>query len=403
MIKAKAFLVLLSLFIIVFILFFGLKEKGFFSYLINNSLKEREVEVKNGADNFSFNNSYHAIDINQTSTNNTLDSLPSPHINKLGSKILASDKYLEANLTRMTLTLYDKNKPLKTYTILHKGPEDKWFRSPTGYFQVLSKEKNHFSSFFPVYMPYSLRFYEDFYIHGIPYYPNGEKVPPRFTGGCLRLDDKDAEEVYEFASVGTPVIVFDEVKPLKSQNWQLPLDENDTWIRQNFNNPVKINGEYFQHAGVDLVNLKNKTVRAAADGLVAHLEVLSPSDHGLGYTVILEHNINSQRIYSLYAHLSSLNPDLKIGQPVKRGEVLGEMGASGYGCNFYWRVGKDGCNETSIVDYHLHFEIKKAAVLYNPEGGFVCGPDKNQPCYGYTPKYPTQFGYYDPLAFMSQN
>lgn len=364
--------------------FLGLKAKGYFN---NSFFKDKIVEIEN---NENINNAINATPLAAT-------------MSGLGSQILASDKYIEANLTRMTLTLYDKNLPIKTYDIFYKAPEDKWFRSPTGYFQVLTKERNHFSSLFPVYMPYSLRFYEDFFIHGIPYYPNGEQVPPRFTGGCLRLKDEDAKEVYEFASVGMPVIIFDEVRSFSSENWQLPLDPKGTWVRQNFNNPVKINGKYFQHTGVDLVNLKNRKVMAAAAGRVVYIETLSSSDHGFGNAVILEHNIGGEKIYSLYGHLNTINPEIKIGKELEKGEAIGEMGASGYGCSLYWRIGPDGCDAKTVVDYHLHFEIKKAPVLYNPEGGFVCGRGKNSPCYGYSPKYPTDFGYFDPLLYLSSH
>ena len=364
-------------------------------YWLKNNIEEKTLDK--------------VTNLEAASLNNSLNNDSNHSVFYFSPDILESDTFISVNLTAMILTIYQNNQPLKTYSIKHKGPEDKWFRTPTGYFKVLNKEKAHFSSKFPVYMPYSIRFYEDFYIHGIPYYPSGEKVPPRFTGGCLRLEDNDAQEVYAFSKIGMPVIIFDEVDcRLNDINnpFQLPIDCHKSWIRQNFNNPVKIESDYYQHTGVDFGAPPYEPVLAAGDGEVVYLEFLNKNDHGLGNTVILEHKIQKEnqeeKIYTLYAHLNKIN-NLKLHQFVKKGEVLGEVGASGYGCNYYWRVGPNGCESSNLIDYHLHFEIKTSPVLNNPLGELKCKV-RGQPhlCYGYTPKYPQNFGYLDPLKFIQE-
>jgi hypothetical protein len=83
---------------------------------------------------------------------------------------------------------------------------------------------------------------------------------------------------------------------------------------------------------------------------------------------------------------------------------LGKTGASGYGCQNYWRIGKDGCNENDFLDRHLHFEIKTRPVLTNGEGENDCIQKNNElgPCFGYAPKDPLKYGYYNPIKFISK-
>ena len=54
-----------------------------------------------------------------------------------------------------------------------------------------------------------------------------------------------------------------------------------------------------------------------------------------GHTVLLDHG---HGVVSLYAHLSRI--DVRAGQPVKQGEILGAVGASGRvtGPHLHWAV-----------------------------------------------------------------
>jgi hypothetical protein len=92
------------------------------------------------------------------------------------------------NLTKKTISLYENKKLKEIIPIAYQAPEDKWYQTPMGYFRIGIKKEKHYSSLFPVYMNYSVQLYEDFFIHEIPYFLNGEMVTSNFTGGCLRLD-----------------------------------------------------------------------------------------------------------------------------------------------------------------------------------------------------------------------
>ncbi|MER3407068.1 MAG: hypothetical protein C4278_01430 [Patescibacteria group bacterium] len=329
---------------------------------------------------------------------------------------LKEKRGIEVDLTNKKVLLYDEGKLIKILPLLYQAPEGQWFQSPTGYLRVGIKKEKHLSSLFPVIMPYSIQIYEDFFMHGIPYYPDGRRVNSDFTGGCLRFEDEIAKEIYQFAKPGDQVIVyktFDDLE-IKSE-FHPPVDYKNYWIRQRFNNPFRktrkysgtenLKFDYYQHAGVDLApnpETENLSVYAIFDGKVVKIQLNDEKDHGLGNTIIIEHQINNEKIYSLYAHLSSIENNIKEGETVKKGEIIGKVGNSGYGCQNYWKVGPDGCDNNLAPDIHLHFELKKAPVLENPFGGKACQRQNGEPnfCYGYTPDYPQKYGYLDPINFL---
>jgi hypothetical protein len=80
--------------------------------------------------------------------------------------------------------------------------------TPQGEFRVLEKYERVFSRSAQVWMPWSLRFYGQYYIHEIPYYPSGAKVRSTYSHGCLRLYEGNAQELYNWASVDTKVHII---------------------------------------------------------------------------------------------------------------------------------------------------------------------------------------------------
>ena len=266
-------------------------------------------------------------------------------------------------------------------------------------------------------MPYAVQYYEDFFIHGIPYYKNGENVSSEFTGGCLRFDNEAAKEIYDFLKTGDQILVYKTFDDLKIKpEFHPPVDLGNFWIQRRFLGPYRqtrlfggtddLRADYYQHTGIDLrptINNLLPSVYAINDGKVSKIQINDGTDHGLGNAVILEHQISGVWVYSLYAHLSKINPLIKEGDIINKGEIIGEVGNSGFGCQNYWRVGSDGCESQAPRDIHLHFEIKKAPVLENSEGGKAYEDKMNEPkrfCYGYTPDYPQKYGYLNPVEFL---
>jgi len=237
----------------------------------------------------------------------------------------------------MNVFLLENGKVYKTIKVLHKGPSTLWFQSPTNYFSIGVKYKLLKSGIVNVYMPYSVQIHQDFFIHGIPYYPNGERVNSRFSGGCLRVADEDAKTIYDFSERNNKIIVYETAIDNKNikNGFYNPIDSNRYWIRQNFNSPLKINNQYLQHAGIDMSTKEPENVKSIYDGIVENIIIMGENDFGFGNTVIIKHVIDNKEIFSLYAHLETINKHLKIGQEIKGGDILGITGASGYGCQNY--------------------------------------------------------------------
>lgn len=99
-----------------------------------------------------------------------------------------------------------------------------YYPTPIGKFTILNKAVNAFSSIYNVWMPYWMAFSYGsdvnayFGIHELAYAEptNGATPLPipqtavnePSTGGCVALAHQDAKEVYAFADIGTPVVIF---------------------------------------------------------------------------------------------------------------------------------------------------------------------------------------------------
>ncbi len=347
----------------------------------------------------------------------------------------------EINLSKKQIYFFENGNLKEIIPIAYQSPEGVWYQTPTGYFRVGIKKTKHFSSIFPVYMNYSVQMYEDFFIHDIPYYLNGERVDSDFTGGCIRLWPKFAKEFFEKVKPGDLIISYKDLDDFEvKEDFIFPVNKNEFYIRQRFNNPLRTSWfhgldrslDYIQHAGIDLApypDVKDLNVYNIYDGKVVKIVRNGKNDHGLGNVVITQINVDTTQInadkyindnqynknqrssvlnprlsafYALYAHLSEINPNLKEGDFIKKGEIIGKVGATGYGCN-YWRIGEDGCDKNSLLDIHLHFEIKTKPVLESPIKANCFINNKWNICYGYTPKEPQYYGYIDPLKFLGKN
>lgn len=116
-------------------------------------------------------------------------------------------KFIKADLSGMRLRLYEDGGILEEFDILSVGKKGTAWETPVGDYKVETKEDNHFSTIGSVWMPYSVQFFGNFFVHGWPYYPGGSPVPRGFSGGCIRLLTDDAKKVYGFAKPGMPFLV----------------------------------------------------------------------------------------------------------------------------------------------------------------------------------------------------
>jgi murein DD-endopeptidase MepM/ murein hydrolase activator NlpD len=110
--------------------------------------------------------------------------------------------------------------------------------------------------------------------------------------------------------------------------------------------PVK--KEKKHHNGTDIVPGKSGKapyIEAFADGKVLRAKVSTAAGGGFGHYVVIQHKIDGEFYTSLYAHLVEGSIQVKSGQKVKAGQVLGKMGTTGMstGVHLHWEIwkGKD--------------------------------------------------------------
>lgn len=94
------------------------------------------------------------------------------------------------------------------------------------------------------------------------------------------------------------------------------------------------------HQGVDIAAAPGQPVRASADGVVVKAGVIG----GLGQAVHLAHGFG---VTTRYGHMSRI--DVRPGQRVKRGDILGRVGNTG-----------------RSTGYHLHYEVRVDGDPVNP-------------------------------------
>ena len=99
------------------------------------------------------------------------------------------------------------------------------------------------------------------------------------------------------------------------------------------------------HTGVDITAPHGTPVYATGDGIVSFKQ----PGYGYGNCIIIDHGFSYE---TLYGHLSKKL--VKHGQKVKRGELIGYVGNTGYS-----------------IGSHLHYEIWKNNIPVNPVHYFI--------------------------------
>ncbi len=123
------------------------------------------------------------------------------------ASVPSEGKAVYADIAAMTLTLYENGEKVGEYPIKSVGREGTAWQTPIGQFDMSYKKENHFSSIGHVWMPYSMHFFGNYFIHGWPYYPDGTPVPQGYSGGCIRMETVDAQQVFAFVDSDTVLVV----------------------------------------------------------------------------------------------------------------------------------------------------------------------------------------------------
>jgi murein DD-endopeptidase MepM/ murein hydrolase activator NlpD len=111
-------------------------------------------------------------------------------------------------------------------------------------------------------------------------------------------------------------------------------------------NPVL--GKWMPHKGLDFMGERGIPIYATGDGVV---KLAQMTYGGFGNLIVIDHGYGYK---TRYAHLSRVQPfNVKKGDVVKRGQVIGYMGSTGRSAGI-----------------HLHYEVLKDNVQVNPIGFF---------------------------------
>ena len=157
----------------------------------------------------------------------------------------------------------------------------------------------------------------------------GSKVtPPKDVLKRIEEEREEANKIYATANVGLKF----------NSKFILPMSSA---ITSPFGTARVFNGALKSyHGGTDFRAAVGTSVIAANDGVV----VIAKDRYYAGGSVVIDHG---EGIYTQYYHLSALN--VKVGQSVKKGDIIALSGASG-----------------RVSGPHLHFGVIVGGVQVNP-------------------------------------
>jgi len=127
------------------------------------------------------------------------------------ARIMAG-KYIDVNLATQIMTIFENGKIINSFLI---SSGKRGMDTPKGEHQIYNKHPRPWSKKYGLYMPNWMAITSDgkFGIHELPEWPGGYKEGQNHLGipvshGCMRLGVGPAETVYNWAEIGTPVLVY---------------------------------------------------------------------------------------------------------------------------------------------------------------------------------------------------
>jgi hypothetical protein len=125
------------------------------------------------------------------------------------------------------------------------------------------------------------------------------------------------------------------------------------WLSSGFGYRVSpFTGTIQMHEGIDISNAVGTPIVAPADGLVVKVG----REYGYGKVLIIRHGYG---INTRYGHLHRAH--VKIGQTVKRGDLIGEIGNTG-----------------RSTGPHLHYEVRVSNVAVDPRKYILYGHPESE-------------------------
>ncbi|MFM1651337.1 murein hydrolase activator EnvC family protein [Brevibacillus sp. B_LB10_24] len=133
------------------------------------------------------------------------------------------------------------------------------------------------------------------------------------------------------------------VSDYKGGKMFLPLPPGSFYISSGFGaRPDPFTGKQVGHNGLDMAAPKGTNIYAAADGIV----IVAGYVNGFGNCVMIKH---SEEITTLYGHIREGGIQVSVGQSVKAGDKIAEVGSTG-----------------RSTGNHLHFTVYKNNIAVDP-------------------------------------
>lgn len=125
---------------------------------------------------------------------------------------ISSGKYIDVNLEAQVLGIFEDGKNLDFFMI---SSGKRGMDTPKGETKIYNKFPRAYSKEYGLFMPHWMAVAQSgkFGLHELPEWPNGYKEGTSHLGtpvshGCVRLGVGAAKTVYEWAEIGTPVVIY---------------------------------------------------------------------------------------------------------------------------------------------------------------------------------------------------
>lgn len=125
---------------------------------------------------------------------------------------IATGKYIDINLSAQIMAIFENGKMLENLMI---STGKKGMGTPKGRTEIYNKFPRAYSREYGLYMPYWMAIAPSgkYGLHELPEWPGGYKEGASHLGipvshGCVRMGVGAAKRVYEWAEIGTPVVVY---------------------------------------------------------------------------------------------------------------------------------------------------------------------------------------------------
>ncbi len=162
--------------------------------------------------------------------------------------------------------------------------------------------------------------------------PSGEEITNTHTESTEPMGGEDLK-LYEAVSNTS-------FSPIKSTSPAVAPIENGRYTSYFGYRTHPITGEFSFHTGVDIAADSGTKIRAVYNGKVLKIG----EDDRAGKYIFLQHD---DGFVTFYCHCSEITAE--VGAVIRQGETIAKVGSTG------WSTGP-----------HLHFEIRKAGIRYNP-------------------------------------